>query len=863
MTGVDPWVGRAIGRALTWLGAKAKDARLLAKLEQQRPALATLVADRSFEELSPEQVSGVAKYLESPDFEQAALHLLINAQEEMILGVREEVREGLRLHTAMPPDRLYPITEAIFDALRTACASETPGSIWTAPGTAQIVAMTARNGRLLARLPELAAIHEQSRRLRDQIKELHRELRLPHTGASRAVPWERLYVMPTLKADKHPPQPMAPAPGRRTVILGNPGAGKSTLATKLAYDHAVDASGTVPFLVVLRDFADSLRHGERTLLEHLAVLARAPYNVAISADAVEYLLLNGRAIVILDGLDELTDVALRRRVTEFVRGFVSLYPLVPMVVTSREIGYTDAPVDRSLFDTYSIAPFDNEQVAAYARNWFELNDSLAPSDRKRLCQAFLGESEVIEDLRSNPLLLSLLCSMYASEQYLPRNRAQIYERCAVMVFERWETMRGIRIPVEFEGKLRGAIQQLAWTMLTYGGPPELPRHGVQRILVDYLRAKHFDEDDARALAQQFLAYCAGRAWVLVGVGATETEPIYGFAHRTFLEFFAAEHLVRHAPMPAQVWEKLRPNVSNASWEVVGQLALQLLDRNLEDGAESLLNLALDEAGNDAEVIEFAARACAQVGLSPRLLTRIAEAAVASVASVSYDERTEVCMSDETLRRIGLADGALQSLIDDRLRGNEPYLLRALVDRFLELGRAHDDLALCLTEWLPWEELSAELQRSLSSELAEWEGRQPWDLLDRLKDEPALLDQIVDRFGIAAFYRSQPTLSGHFSPFVVRAYDSPAVPEPVQRVRERLLATPPPWLRLGRPPIPWRYGEWILSIHNGQDRATALVLRLPYLELSDSPPEIDLDGLPADCADFLSRWKAGEFRVTAS
>ncbi|HZO70513.1 MAG TPA: hypothetical protein VFB74_36405 [Kribbellaceae bacterium] len=51
------------------------------------------------------------------------------------------------------------------------------------------------------------------------------------------------------------------------------------------------------------------------MIEHLVAVGKDPYNVDLNADTVEYLLMNGRAVVIFDGLDELTDIALRQRVT--------------------------------------------------------------------------------------------------------------------------------------------------------------------------------------------------------------------------------------------------------------------------------------------------------------------------------------------------------------------------------------------------------------------------------------------------------------------------------------------------------------------------------------------------------------------
>lgn len=79
----------------------------------------------------------------------------------------------------------------------------------------------------------------------------------------------------------------------RSVILGDPGGGKSNLALKLAYDIANDnvshIAARVPFLVVLRDYAQSARRARRTsIVQYLGILCRTPYEVAPPEHAIEY-----------------------------------------------------------------------------------------------------------------------------------------------------------------------------------------------------------------------------------------------------------------------------------------------------------------------------------------------------------------------------------------------------------------------------------------------------------------------------------------------------------------------------------------------------------------------------------------------
>jgi hypothetical protein len=59
----------------------------------------------------------------------------------------------------------------------------------------------------------------------------------------------------------------------------------------------------------------------------------------------------------------------------------------------------------------------------------------------------LVESESVSDLRKTPMLLALMCTLYLREHYIPDNRPEIYEQCALMLLDSGTDGGGIR-PLE-------------------------------------------------------------------------------------------------------------------------------------------------------------------------------------------------------------------------------------------------------------------------------------------------------------------------------------------------------------------------------------------------------------------------------
>ena len=131
----------------------------------------------------------------------------------------------------------------------------------------------------------------------------------------------------------------------RTVLLGDPGGGKTTAANVLANFFACDPSRKVPFLITLREYA-AKSPPEWSVAGYIEHTLSTLYQCDAPNGLVERLLLTGRAVVIFDGLDELLDTSRRRDVSDRVEQFCSAFPLTPVLVTSRVVGYNQARLGR-------------------------------------------------------------------------------------------------------------------------------------------------------------------------------------------------------------------------------------------------------------------------------------------------------------------------------------------------------------------------------------------------------------------------------------------------------------------------------------------------------------------------------------
>lgn len=116
--------------------------------------------------------------------------------------------------------------------------------------------------------------------------------------------------------------------GQRVVLLGVPGSGKTTL---MSYCAVMLAQGkpellgldqTVDWLPILIKIRDLVKQPEINLLQYARQMAEADLGLELPPDFFEHWLKDGRALILLDGLDEVAEEARRYKVVERIEGFL-------------------------------------------------------------------------------------------------------------------------------------------------------------------------------------------------------------------------------------------------------------------------------------------------------------------------------------------------------------------------------------------------------------------------------------------------------------------------------------------------------------------------------------------------------------
>ncbi|MBE1485775.1 HEAT repeat domain-containing protein [Plantactinospora soyae] len=391
------------------------------------------------------------------------------------------------------------------------------------------------------------------------------------------------------------------APDQRAIVLlGDPGSGKSTAARYVALsltggptdDRLAVLTDHLPLLIELRSFITLAAEGKcESFVDYLDHRANTD-GLGIERTALQrHLGTGGRAVVILDGLDEVFDRHRREEVARQIAGFAATHPQVRMIVTSRIIGYSRRILTGVGFTHFTLQDLDEDQTSEFLSSWYRLairdRADAAHAQRARLLDA-MRHSHAIRELAGNPLLLTIL-AIIGKHQALPRERWRLYDHAATVLVQQWDVDRHLREQAPVAGFLdtedkKELLRRLAYRMqsvergltVNYIDRVELSEVFEQYLVERYRR----DAASARTIALAMIDQFRERNFILSRYGPH----VYGFVHRTFLEFFCADAILakfQHDQVLSvgELKELFRRHWADLSWREVLRLLAGALHQN--------------------------------------------------------------------------------------------------------------------------------------------------------------------------------------------------------------------------------------------------------------------------------------------
>ncbi|MCY7274992.1 MAG: NACHT domain-containing protein, partial [Phormidesmis sp. CAN_BIN44] len=222
----------------------------------------------------------------------------------------------------------------------------------------------------------------------------------------------------------------------RLLILGKPGAGKTTFLKHLAVDCSKGEfqPNLIPVLIELR----KIRSMEWRLLDALSE------ELSTDHRQTQTLLEQGRLLILMDGLDEVPTNSFRRNVQEQLRSLAQepKHSGNQFILTCRTQIIDVIPQG---FTSVEVADFDNEQVKKFVENWF-CASGRNKGEIAQQWQAFSDatrKNPALNELKVTPVLLSLMCLVLQDAGELPSQAGLLYRKGIRLLLEKWNDRKEI------------------------------------------------------------------------------------------------------------------------------------------------------------------------------------------------------------------------------------------------------------------------------------------------------------------------------------------------------------------------------------------------------------------------------------
>lgn len=320
----------------------------------------------------------------------------------------------------------------------------------------------------------------------------------------------------------------------KLMVLGKPGSGKTTFLKHIAIQCVCGEfqANQVPIFITLKQFAEA--KGQPSLLAYISQMFE-PYDV--TTDEVEQFLRDGRSLVLLDGLDEVREED-NSRVLKQIQSLSGQYHTNQFVISCR-IAAREYTFEK--FTEVEVADFDENQIAVFTDKWFRAKD---PAKAEKFMKK-LGENEPIQELATNPLLLTLLCLVFEEAAEFPLNRSRLYKEGLDVLLKKWDLKRNIereqvykKLDSQRKEDLLSLVAQMTFEHKEYFFKQEQ----VEQYIFDYIYNLPDAQTDPEALRLDSEAVLKSIE-MQHGLLVERARGIYSFSHLTFQEYFTARAIV--------------------------------------------------------------------------------------------------------------------------------------------------------------------------------------------------------------------------------------------------------------------------------------------------------------------------------
>ncbi|TLU87727.1 MAG: NACHT domain-containing protein [Chlorobium sp.] len=408
---------------------------------------------------------------------------------------------------------------------------------------------------------------------------------------------------------------------RLLLVIGDPGSGKTTLIKYYALSCFENAHyKKLGFKKPVHVFYIPLRELTMTGTDYaslpkcLSVWA-GKHSMDIPETFFSDWLHKQTTLVLLDGLDEISDQEQRVKACAWIDRLVVGFKKSRFVVTSRYTGYRkgDGIELKSQHTRADIMDFTDKQQSEFLGKWFlaaymsellpagknqqewESNQQRKADEKTVAIIAFLNkeENKSLQLLAAVPMLLQIMAILWKERQYLPETRVELYNAAVNYILDYRDRQRELYPLLSAEDARRVLAPLSLWMQ------EELEKDEAEKAEVQQKMQIELDTLNKSVTAPDFCKNLVDRAGLLVDYGDKE----YRFRHKSFREYLAGVQLEKKMHRTLGELDALIGHFGDDWWEeplrfFIGQVDAEIFDAFMERLFDSSLSEELTQKQQD-------------------------------------------------------------------------------------------------------------------------------------------------------------------------------------------------------------------------------------------------------------------------
>ncbi|MBN3876899.1 HEAT repeat domain-containing protein [Nostoc sp. JL23] len=380
------------------------------------------------------------------------------------------------------------------------------------------------------------------------------------------------------------------------VVLGEPGIGKTTLMSYFAVMLAeqqtekLGLSADLELLPILIRIRDLGKASTKNILEYVRNFAKSIHVKELPKGFFEHWLEDGRALILLDGLDEIAKASDRYEFVKIIHSFLGQYSQNRAIITSRPAGYSREFFGTDEFPHYHLEKFDDSQIDLFIQQWYNSRLPNNPEKAQQLQESLkkaLAAQERIKLLARNPLLMKIIALIHCGDKtHLPRYRYELYNQAVDRLLKGDENndIKSWKLNYIQLDDIKILMQRLAYWIHSQreSGDKEggtlIDRDELITQLSKYIREFHYQvqKHQAQEEAKRLVDHITERCGLLNEQGQDR----YAFVHKTFQEYLAGEEIRdRQSGDFNEVLNHIRDYLHNSHWREVLLLLIAQQNQN--------------------------------------------------------------------------------------------------------------------------------------------------------------------------------------------------------------------------------------------------------------------------------------------